>query len=116
MFEPGDIRPWKFVKHDIPPLEKLSEIPVYKLLVKANRGVLTKEEKDRIAEMLHSSAEKTSIKQIGWCFPFRSFLRHFYVKTHYYGVQEIWAFNKMQVRNILARGMGKIYDICETNK
>jgi len=115
-FLPGDVRPYKFVSHEISPVENYKDAKVYQLLVKANRGTLSKEEKDILIEMLHSHAEKCCIKLMGWKYNFRSFLRRFYVKTDYYGVQEMFAFNKTQIRKYLTFGMGHIYDICETKK
>jgi len=115
-FKPGDIKPYKFVEHEILPIESFKDTKVYQFLVKANRGTLSKMDEDALIEMLHDHGEKYCIKLMGWKYNFRSFLRRFYMKTEYYNIQEEFAFNKTQVRTILAIGMGHIYDICETKK
>jgi hypothetical protein len=114
-FEQSDIKPYRFVRNwEIPPLDKMMDTTEGKMLIKANRGTLTREDKDWIAEALHDHARHTSIQLAGWCFDYRYFMRRFYVKTQWYGVQEVYAFNKTQIRKILCKFMGKIYDICET--
>ena len=115
-FLPGDVRPYKFVSHEISPVENYKDVKVYQLLVKANRGTLSKEEKDDLIKMIYDHGEKHSIRLMGWKYNFSPFLRRFYTKTQHYGVQEIFAFNKMQIRKYLTCFMGHIYDICETKK
>lgn len=37
----------------------------------------------------------------GWCFDLRPYLKRYWVKTKYYGIQEYYAVNKTAIRNEL---------------
>lgn len=47
----------------------------------------------------------------GWCFDLRPYLRRYWVKTKYYGIQEYYAANKTAVRSELKSQCLKIVEI-----
>jgi hypothetical protein len=50
-------------------------------------------------------------KSGGWCFDLRPYLRRYWVKTKYYGIQEYYAINKTAIRNELKSNCLEIAEI-----
>ena len=48
----------------------------------------------------------------GWRFPYADYLRQFWVKTKYYGIIEVWALNKTDIRKHYT-GVSKIVEVTE---
>lgn len=82
----------KFVSHDVPALETLTNARAYILLEKLNNGAaLTREEKN------HIPAEG-AVKVMGYRFNFAPFCKRFLVRYKYCGWREELAIDKTNVR------------------
>lgn len=94
----------KFVKHEIPAIDQLSNAPVYKLLKHFNDGgTLKTADKSLIesvfGELWHYETYKNGCYKLqGYIFDFSDFLKTYLVKTKYDGWQEYKAFNKTWLR------------------
>lgn len=87
---------YKFVKHEISPLETYKNTREYLLHEKLERGELpTREEKDR---SLVFTSESPVYKYMGWAYDFREFLTEFWIETRYYGVMRVYAWDKTAIR------------------
>lgn len=86
---------YKFVRHDIEPLEKYKAGYRYILHEKLVNGEeITREDKNYL---VFPSSEPTS-KLMGYAYDYREFLRKFWVKTEFYGILEVWAWDKTAIR------------------
>ncbi len=92
---------YKFVDWEVSPLESLKDEKVYKLKEKTLAGgKLTREEKDWLyGAMQGTTYTKTGICLGGWCFDFSGVLTLYWVKYHSYGISEVYAPDKMSIRN-----------------
>lgn len=105
---------YKFVQHDIGPLDGLKEAKVYKLKVKCMNGErLTREEKDWLAEKLSTSLYgKCCIPLMGWMFNFYNYLNRYLVRQ-YGDWREYYAPDRTSLRHAL---YGRIEELHEINK
>ena len=99
---------YKFVNHEVSPLENHAGGKMYKLHEKLNnRESLTRDEKDSLVFTKHSPVYKL----MGYAYDFREYLKEFWVETEFYDIQPVWAMDKTSIRNF---GMfGNIYRIVE---
>ena len=92
------MKPYKFVKHDIPALEDLRGTDTYRLF--DNRHKLCREEKDRLFRDLQTNSySRMGIPLLGWMFPFHDVLRTFLVKLRHYGWCEVYAPDRTSIRS-----------------
>ena len=92
------VTPYKFVKHEIPPLENLRETCAYRLF--ENRHNLSRDEKDRLfSDLQTNSRSRKGVPLRGWMFPFHDVLRTFLVKLQHYGWCEVYAPDKTSIRS-----------------
>ena len=106
---------YKFVSHEISPVEENSESFIYQAREKLNSGVdLTKEEKRTIfnATYNQNGAKNVGLKLMGWMFLFPEIMKKYWVKTKYYGILEIFAPDKTAIR----KEIGQIIKIVEVEK
>lgn len=87
---------YKFVKHEINPLEIYKNTTQYKLHEKLEAGTEpTREEKNR---NLVFTSSGWVYKHMGWAYDFRGFLREFWVETEHYGIMKVYAWDKTAIR------------------
>lgn len=90
---------YKFVNWDIKPLENFKDTLPYIVKLKLlQRKRITREEKDRIVS--YAGFQNGIIKQGGWVFDFRGFMKTYIVKQ-YGSWREYRAFDKTSLRKIL---------------
>lgn len=92
------MKPYKFVKWDVPDLDFLKDSQIYHLWEKRNK--LTRAEKDYLFRELNTNSySRTGVPMSGWMFPFTEILRRFLVKIKYYGWSEVHAPDKTSIRD-----------------
>lgn len=99
---------YKFVRHDISPLELYVDTFQYKLHGKLECGdKLTREEKD----WLVFTTSEPVYKRMGWAYNYLEFLTTYYVKCQY-GIMEVYAWDRTGIRKSdKIGGWGKIINI-----
>lgn len=101
---------YKFVKHEISPIEVYKNVPAYKIHKKLeNEEELTREEKTWLMFPQTSPVHKL----MGWAYDFREFLSEFWVETEYYGIIKMWAWDKTSIRKSESNKGLKIIKIVE---
>jgi len=105
---------YKFVKHEIPPLDTLVESSPYRFKEKLLRGEkLDRNEKNSLYRILGSNSySKTSVPLAGWMFDFGRWLHGYYVEGRYGHIFKTYALDKMSIR---ANYQGRIKRIVEFN-
>lgn len=90
---------YKFVKWDVPALEKLQDSKVYQLRKKIDNGEkLSRDEKNWITEQCNcNSYSRYGIPLQGWMFSFADVLKTFWVKQHGY-ISECTGIDKTAIR------------------
>ena len=83
---------YKFVTWEIPEVETVLTGRLPQALKAYDEG-----NKQPLKDM-HIATEHPIYKIMGWAFPFREYMRKFWVKTKYYGILEIYAMNKTDIR------------------
>ena len=98
----------KFVKHEVPSLEQISNTPVYRLMQHLNNGGSYKSA-DRAEievvfnELFHSEAYRHGyVKRAGYVFDFSEYLKTYLIKCKHFGWYEVKAFNKTLLRKLSA--------------
>ena len=105
---------WKFVKHEVGPLDNLKGAKVYDLKVKCMNGEkLTREEKDWLArELSVTSYWRSALALMGWMFDFRDYLNR-YIVCQYDHWQTYYAPDRTSLRRAL---YGRIQELHELPK
>lgn len=96
---------WKFVKWDAIPIENALKHRTVKAMQEYDNGN-TKPLYD-----LEIATTDPYIKIGGWCFSLVPYLKKYWVKTKYYGIQEYFAVNKTVIRKELKSGVIKIVEV-----
>lgn len=101
----------KFVKWDVPELEKLKDSKVYKLRERLDNGdKLSREDKNWLTRNVRECGYfRRSIALMGYRFDFSDVLKRYFVKQHGY-IAEYYAIDKTALRSTL---YGRIEDIVE---
>lgn len=60
---------------------------------------------------LHIATQTPVYKCSGWCIPFAEYMRRFWVKTKYYGIIEMYALNKTDIRKELKSNVIEIMEV-----
>lgn len=86
---------YKFVQHEISPLETYKDTTMYKLHEKMSSGEEpTREEKNRLV----FSSYGWVYKYMGWAYDFREFLNEYWVNTKHHGIVKVYAWDKTSIR------------------
>ena len=94
---------YKFVQHEISPLENYSNSFEYKMKLKLLNGEeLTREEKNRLASNLSTSMQKSTLKLMGWAYSFRELLNEYFVEFTYGSIERYYAPDKTSLRACLS--------------
>jgi hypothetical protein len=94
------MKPYKFVKHEVPALETLKDSFPARMRKKLDDGQsLAREEKNQLYRQLFGNTfSKTGIPLRGWMFPFRDVLKRFYVEYTYGHIQVTYSIDKTAIR------------------
>ena len=99
------MRYYKFVSWDVPPVEKCFCSRVPAALLEYDKG-----NKKPLKE-LHIATSNPVYKISGWAFPYDEYMRRFWVKTKYYGIVEMYAMNKTDIRKELKSNAIEILEV-----
>jgi len=106
---------YKFVKHETPSLESLSQSFEYKIKQKLiNNEKLTREEKNRLASELSTSMQRTNLRLRGWAFSFREFVNEYWVEFTHGGIHPYYTPDKTSLRACLS-SVNRIIDVTNKN-
>lgn len=89
------MRYYKFVSWDVPAVENCFSARIPAALIEWDKG------NKKPLKDLHIATTNPVYKVSGWAFPYSEYLRRFWVKTKYYGIIEMWALNKTDIRKEL---------------
>lgn len=99
------MRHYKFVSWDIPAWETVKNAPLPAALEAWDNG-------DREPlKALHIATREPLFKRSGWAVPYAEYMRRFWVKTKYYGIIEMYALNKTDIRKELKSDCLKIVEV-----
>lgn len=105
---------YKFVNHDIHPLQNFVNTFEYRMKVKLLSGKeLTREEKNELASRLSTSSKKGTLKIGGWAFTFTEFINEYWVEFTYGDINSYYAPDKTSLRACLS-SVSRIVEV--TNK
>ena len=96
---------YKFVSWDIPAFETILTGRIPAALLAADNGNL------QPLKDLHIATQTPIYKCSGWCIPFAEYMRRFWVKTKYYGIIEMYALNKTDIRKELKSNIIEIMEV-----
>lgn len=101
---------YRFVNHEIPPLESLSKSFPYRMMVKLIEGVkLTRAEKNDLFARLAESG--SSIRLMGWQFPFSQHLTEYWIRYSWGQIEAVWAPDKTSIRDHYKSRVRKIVEV-----
>jgi len=107
---------YKFVKHEIPPLESLVNTFVYRMKVKLLNGEeLVREEKNELALMLSTSTPRNKYKLRGWAFSFEGLVNEYWVEFTYGDIHRYYALDKTSLRACLS-SVSRIVQVTKTKQ
>lgn len=90
---------YKFVKWEVSPLKELKGSDIYNLYEKAQKGLLSMEDKDVIFKYLQTNSySRTGIPRAGWMFSFKEHLEKYLVKLKEFGWEEVYSINKHSIQ------------------
>lgn len=96
---------YKFVSWDVPPVESVLSNKIPAALAAWDQG-----NKEPL-KALHIATQDPVYKCSGWAFPYAEYMRRFWVKTKYYGIIELYALNKTDIRRELKSNVLKIVEV-----
>ena len=103
------LKPYVFVSHDVgnePPANSDFDLV-------ASGAKLSREVKDRIFHKIVAQSRHGQYKLMGWIFPYWQFMKRYWVRQEHSGITEVWAFDKMCIRNSFYTNSPKILEIVE---
>lgn len=80
------------VHWEIPPFESLKNNRLIKAIEAYDNG------DDAPLKALHIATRYPRLHLMGWEVPYREYLNRYFVKTKYYGILEVFALNKTDIR------------------
>lgn len=95
---------YKFVDWDIQPFENVLENSLPKALLAADNGNI------KPLKELHIATQNPIYKCAGWAIPFREYLKRYWVKTRYYGIIEMFALCKTDIRKELKNNVIEVLE------
>lgn len=96
---------YKFVSWNVPAFETILTGRIPAALLAADNGNL------QPLKDLHIVTQTPVYKCSGWCIPFAEYMRRFWVKTKYYGIIEMYALNKTDIRKELKSNVIEIMEV-----
>ena len=98
---------YKFVNWDIKPVEEFLGCKIPYALVEYDKGNV------QPMKDLHIATTTPVFKIGGWAFPYAEYMRKFWVKTRYYGIIEVYAMNKTDIRKEYGHEVIKIIEVAD---
>lgn len=98
---------YKFVKWEAADIDKVLQGRIPQAMLAYDNG-----DKQPLKD-LHIVTQETAYKVGGWAFRYAEYLRKFWVKTKYYGILEIYALNKTDIRKEYGKEIIKIMEVAE---
>lgn len=99
------MRYYKFVSHDIPEWDKVKNGRIPAALEAWDNG-----NKEPL-KALHIATQEPIYRCMGWAVPYAEYMRRFWVKTKYYGIIEMYALNKTDIRRELKSNCIQIVEV-----
>lgn len=99
------MRYYKFVKWEPKPIEEVLTANLPQALMQFDKG-----NKQPLKDM-HIATQDPIYRLGGWAFPYREYLKRFWVKTKYYGILEYFALNKTDIRKELKSAVLEIVEL-----
>jgi hypothetical protein len=96
---------YKFVKWEARPIEEVLKSDLPQALMQFDKG-----NKQPLKD-LHIATQNPTFNLGGWSFPYREYLKRFWVKTKYYGILEYFALNKTDIRKELKSAVLEIVEV-----
>lgn len=96
---------YKFVSWDVPPVEKVLAEILPQALQEYDNG-----NKQPLKD-LHIATQTPVYKCAGWAIPYYEYMRRYWVKTKYYGIIEMYALNKTDIRKELKSNVIEIQEV-----
>ena len=96
---------YKFVSHDVPPVENVLVNRIPEALAACDAGDYSK------LKELHIATQDPVYRCAGWAFPYREYMRRFWVKIKYYGIIEVYALNRTDIRREYKSEVIKIVEV-----
>ena len=97
---------YKFVSWDACQIEDAMQAKIPQALQEFDKG-----NKQPLKD-LHIATQTPVCRVGGWAFPYSDYMRRFFVKTKYYGVIEMYAMNKADIRKELKSYVIEIAEVC----
>lgn len=99
------MRYYKFVSWDVPPVESCFSSRIPAALLEYDKG-----NKQPLKD-LHIATSEPVCKISGWAFPYDEYMRRYWVKTKCYGIIEMYALNKTDIRKELKSNAIEIVEV-----
>lgn len=96
---------YKFVKWEARPIEEVLQANIPQALMQFDKG-----NKQPLKD-LHIATQDPLYRLGGWAFPYREYLKRFWVKTKYCGILEYFALNKTDIRKELKSAVLEIVEL-----
>lgn len=98
---------YKFVKWEAADIDKVLQGRIPQAMLAYDNG-----DKQPLKD-LHIVTQETVYKIGGWAFRYAEYLRKFWVKTRYYGILEVYALNKTDIRKEYGHNVIKIVEVTD---
>lgn len=98
---------YKFVNWEARPIEEVLKGRMPQAMLAYDNG-----NKQPLKD-LHIVTQEAVYKLGGWAFRYAEYLRKFWVKTRYYGIIEVYAMNKTDIRKEYGREVIKIIEVTD---
>ena len=98
---------YKFVNWEARPLEVVLQGRIPQAMLAYDKG-----DKQPLKD-LHIVTQETVYRIGGWAFRYAEYLRKFWVKTKYYGIIEVYAMNKTDIRKEYKSEVIKIMEVTD---
>jgi hypothetical protein len=96
---------YKFVSWEIPAFETVLSSRIPAALLAWDNG------NKKPLKDLHIATQTPVCKISGWAIPYSEYMRRFWVKTKYYGIIEMYALNKTDIRKELKSNVIEIKEV-----
>lgn len=91
-------QPYQFAFHDRVSKTAPRYLQFENLLANGIKS-LTREEKNNLFHSIEQNSGKGNYRLAGWVYPFKQFMKKYWVKYTHGEIREIWAFDKMCIRS-----------------
>lgn len=96
---------YQFVKWEPKPIDEVLKTDLPQALMQFDKG------NEQPLKDMHIATREPTYRLGGWAFPYREYLKRFWVKTKYYGILEYFALNKTDIRKELKSAVLEIVEV-----